>query len=114
MFKLTKAFTHNDRRPLRRGMKSHKCPGRLAVLAWAFILSVTLTLQPGATHAQVLYGSLTGNVTDSAGAAGPAATVPALKRGTHGLYGERNHQRGIFPFTDPLSAVHQATIPGPG
>src|SRR4051812_4366326 len=112
MFQLTRAFTHRvesheDRRSVREvsrprqshphdaavateggplsgsGAQSHKRPRLFAVLAWAFILSVTSLTLPAATHAQVLYGSLTGNVTDSAGAAVPGATVTALNTATN-------------------------------
>src|ERR1044071_9512126 len=83
MFQPTKDFMRrvegqNDRRPVRPETNSHRRFSLLPLLAWALVLSVTSLTLPGATHAQVLYGSLTGNVTDSAGAAVPGATVTAL------------------------------------
>ena len=126
MFQLTKAFarrveSQNDLRPVReggplpvRGTKSHNCSRLLAVLAWAFILSVTSLTLPGATHAQVLYGSLTGNVTDSAGAAVPGATVTVVNTGTNLSKETTTNDEGIYQFSDLLPGVYKVTITGTG
>src|ERR1044072_971160 len=105
MFQLTRAFTRrvesqHDEQPVQEvgrlrqsrphatadipkvslhsgwGAKSYNCSRLLAVLACRFILYVTSLTLPGTTHAQVLYGSLTGNVTDSAGGGGAAPARP--------------------------------------
>src|SRR5829696_8237233 len=129
MFQLTRAFTRrvesqNDRRPARevsrlrqsrthaaaeatgggscsgRGSQTGEHSGPLAVLACAFILSVTSLALPGATHAQVLYGSLTGNVTDSAGASVPGATVSAVNNATNVSKETTTNGEGIYQFSD--------------
>ena len=71
--------------------------------------------------AQVLYGTLTGNVTDSSGAAVPAATIVALNTGTgisrqatsddHGVYVFNDLQAGPYKIT--VSAPSFATVVGP-
>src|SRR5918999_3548204 len=119
MFQLTKAFTRhaesqNDRRPVRRETKSQNCPRLLAVMAWALVLSVTSLTLPGAARAQVLYGSLTGNVTDSAGAAVPGATVTAVNAGTNVSKETTTNDEGIYQFSDLLPGVYKVSITGTG
>ncbi|MBV8857972.1 MAG: TonB-dependent receptor [Acidobacteria bacterium] len=119
MFQLTKAFTRpaerrRDRRPNRLGIKSHKDSGRFVALAWALVLSVTSLTLPGAARAQVLYGSLTGNVTDSAGAAVPGASVTALNTGTNVSKETTTNEEGIYQFSDLLPGVYKVTIGGKG
>src|SRR5215212_11274917 len=119
MFQLTKAFTRraesqNKRRQVRRGIKSRKCPGRFAVLAWTLILSVTSLTLPGAARAQVLYGSLMGNVNDSAGAAVPGATVTAFNNATNVSKETTTNGEGIYQFSDLLPGVYKVTVSGTG
>lgn len=143
MFQLTGALTrragsHKERRPIqevtrlrqtRPGVKAEIPQGRplpclgtksrnssrlLALLAWAFILSATSLTLPGATHAQVLYGSLTGNVTDSAGAAVRGATVTAVNNGTNVSRETVTNEEGIYQFSDLLPGVYKVTIAGAG
>jgi hypothetical protein len=81
-------------------------------------LALVVFLLPCAVHAQLLYGSLTGNVTDPTGAAIAAAKVEALNTGTgvhsetatddHGLYRFSNIQAG--PYTITVSAKSFATF----
>jgi hypothetical protein len=51
---------------------------------WAFLVPLVALalLLPPLTHAQTLYGTLIGNVTDSTGAAVAGATVVATDAGT--------------------------------
>ena len=51
-------------------------------LKWLGLLALTILLVPTAIRAQVLYGSLTGTVTDPKGAAVPGVTVAAQNVGT--------------------------------
>jgi hypothetical protein len=72
-------------------------------------LALVVLLLPCAAHAQVLYGSLTGNVNDPTGATIPGATVEALNQETgvhsqtttdeHGLYRFNNIQAGLYKVT---------------
>ncbi len=143
MFQLTRAFTRrvesqNDRRSARevsrlrqsrprsaagataggsfsgRGTKTGEYSGLFAVLTCAFILSVTSLTLPGATRAQVLYGSLTGNITDSAGASVPGATVWAVNNGTNVSKETTTNGEGIYQFSDLLPGVYKVTISGTG
>ena len=82
---------------------SQRCVSLVLALALVFLLL------PCAVDAQVLYGSLTGNVTDPTGAAIPGAKVEALNTGTgvrsetatddHGLYRFTNIQAGLYTVT---------------
>ncbi len=143
MFQLTRAFTRrvesqNDRRPARevrrlQQSRPHSAAGATAggsfsgrrtkigeysrlftALTCAFILSVTSLMLPGATHAQVLYGSLTGNITDSAGASVPGATVSAVNNGTNVSKETTTNGEGIYQFSDLLPGVYKVTISGTG
>ncbi|MEO7142118.1 MAG: carboxypeptidase-like regulatory domain-containing protein, partial [Bryobacteraceae bacterium] len=70
------------------------------------------------SHAQVLYGSITGNVTDATGAAVPAAKVEAVNTATgvakqttaddHGIYLVSDLQTGTYKVT--ISAASFATV----
>ncbi|MGA8578673.1 MAG: carboxypeptidase regulatory-like domain-containing protein, partial [Bryobacteraceae bacterium] len=72
-------------------------------------LALVVLLLPCAVNAQVLYGSLTGNVTDPTGAAIPGAKVEAVNTGTgvhneavtdeHGIYRFNNIQAGLYTVT---------------
>jgi outer membrane receptor protein involved in Fe transport len=62
----------------------------------------------------VLYGSLTGNVTDSAGAAVPGATVSAVNTGTNVSRETTTNEEGIYQFSDLLPGVYKVTISGTG
>ncbi len=60
-----------------------------AVSLLCLLLGVVLSTQPAT--AQVLYGSLTGTVTDPTGAALPNATVQTLNTGT-GMVKKHDHR----------------------
>jgi hypothetical protein len=97
---------------------SHRFPSFATLLASAVILLCGLNR----TQAQVLYGTLTGNVTDSSGAAVPSAKVIALNEGTginrqavsddHGVYVFNDLQAGSYKIT--VSAPSFATVNEPG
>src|SRR5580700_9868737 len=97
---------------------SHRFPSFATLLASAVILLCGLNR----TQAQVLYGTLTGNVTDSSGAAVPSAKVIALNEGTginrqavsddHGVYVFHDLQAGSYKIT--VSAPSFATVNEPG
>jgi Carboxypeptidase regulatory-like domain len=70
-------------------------------------------LLPGPMLAQVLYGSLTGNVTDQSGAAVPAAKVEAVNTAT-GLTREGTvDDHGLYLLEDLPAGVYNVTISAP-
>src|ERR1700722_19693414 len=75
------------------------------------ILSVAV-LAPAA-YSQVLYGSLTGSVTDSSGAGVPAAKVEATNTLTGVVKLASTDDRGIYQFNDLQPGVYRVTISAP-
>ncbi|MGD0840414.1 MAG: carboxypeptidase-like regulatory domain-containing protein, partial [Candidatus Acidiferrales bacterium] len=69
---------------------------------------------PIAAHAQVLYGDLTGNVTDTSGAVVAGAAVHAVNNGTGADHVTKTDDRGIFEFTDLEPGVYKLTITATG
>ena len=60
--------------------------------------------------AQVLYGTLTGNVIDPAGAIVPGAHVEALNQGTNVASEASTDERGIYRFTDLQIGLYKVTV----
>jgi hypothetical protein len=60
--------------------------------------------------AQVLYGSLTGNVTDPAGAAVPGVHVEALAQDTNVKSETNTDEHGIYRFTNLLPGPYRVTV----
>src|SRR5881397_2414490 len=80
------------------------------------ILAALLTVFLGETaslHAQVLYGSLTGNVTDASGSAVPGAKVEALNTATGIAKQSATDERGTYIFTDLQPGAYRVTISAP-
>jgi len=61
-------------------------------------------------HAQVLYGSLTGNVTDPAGAAVPGVHVEAVNQGTNVKSETDTDVRGVYRFTNLQEGMYKITV----
>ncbi len=76
---------------------------------WLAILLMALCL-PRAADAQVLYGTLTGNVTDTTGAVAVGATVQALNVGTNVAKTATTDDRGVYLFSDLQPGVYTVTI----
>src|SRR5437867_1592041 len=76
-------------------------------------LAVALAAMPGALYAQVLYGSLTGNVTDASGGAVPGARVEALNAGTGIAKEAVTDDRGAYLFTDLQTGAYKLTVSAP-
>ena len=81
---------------------------RLVLLV--LLLTVAAVFWPSTAAAQVLYGSLTGSVTDSSQAAIPGASVQALNTGTGVLKQTTTNPAGIYSFSDLLPGVYKVTI----
>jgi hypothetical protein len=80
------------------------------LLAGFWVLLFISSMSPGAARAQVLYGSLTGNVTDPSGAAVPGAHVVALDTGKGATRTATTDDRGIYLFVELVPGVYKVTI----
>ena len=94
-----------------------RCPVLNRSYAAAFqlvtALAINLIIHPG-VHAQVLYGSLVGNVTDSAGAAVPRAAVVLTNRATALVRRATSDDRGQYSFNDLQMGDYDATVSATG
>src|SRR5260370_20947542 len=88
------------------GVQSHTsdlCATGRGLVRWlvAVVLMVTAALlAPERADAQVLYGSIVGNVSDSSSAAVPKATVTAINKGTNQSREVITNDSGSYSFTD--------------
>jgi hypothetical protein len=73
---------------------------------------VLLAIFFGATsaHAQVLYGSLTGTVTDSAGAVIPNAAVTVTNQGTGEVRATKSDAQGNYELLDVLPGAYTVSV----
>src|ERR1017187_772078 len=78
----------------------------LSLLLSSFVLPFT-------APAQVLYGSLTGNVTDKTGAAVPNAKVEVTNIGTGIAKQTATDDRGVFLIQDVQAGIYKLTIGAP-
>lgn len=67
-------------------------------------------LTPDAIVAQVLYGSITGTVTDASQSAVPGATVQAVNTGTGLTRAATTNEDGIYLFSDLQPGIYRVTI----
>ncbi|HEV3197927.1 MAG TPA: TonB-dependent receptor [Bryobacteraceae bacterium] len=77
------------------------------VICAAMLLAIALVPH---CDAQVLYGSLTGNVTDPASAAVPGAHVEAVNLGTNVKGETETDERGIYRFTNLQTGLYKVTV----
>ena len=78
-----------------------------------FALAVSASLLPASLQAQVLYGSITGNVTDKSGLPIAVARVEAADMGT-GVAKQTNvDQHGAFAFNDLQPGTYKVTVSAP-
>ncbi|MGD0201353.1 MAG: carboxypeptidase regulatory-like domain-containing protein, partial [Bryobacteraceae bacterium] len=73
-------------------------------------MSLALLALSGTAQAQVLYGSLTGLVTDASGAIVPGAAVQALNTGTGVARQATTNEQGIYLFSDLQPGVYSVTV----
>src|SRR5947208_1184085 len=82
-----------------------------ATLSVAAVVALALWASPDS--AQVLYGSLTGNVTDASGSAVPGAKVEALNTATGIVKQTATDERGTYLFSDLQPGAYKITISAP-
>ncbi len=74
----------------------------------SLLLALTALLQPA--NAQVLYGSVTGNVSDQSGATVPGATVTLTNQGTGQVREAMTSEDGTYTITNVLPGVYDLKI----
>ncbi len=87
--------------------------GRFVSLPACLMALVGILTTPRTGQAQVLYGSLTGNVTDTSGAAFPGARVEALNVGAGVAHQVTADGKGVYLFTELLPGTYKLTISAP-
>jgi len=95
--------------PFQAHTTSRKATGALIAL-----LTLLFCLISGTAVAQVLYGSLTGNVTDASGAILPNAHVEALDVQTGVSASLTTDAQGVYRFTNLQQGVYRVTISATG
>src|SRR5712691_8677859 len=88
-------------------ISAHTC--RRITVRLLIVLLVALVV-PCGTHAQVLYGSLTGNVTDQKGAAIPGAKVEVTNVNTGDNRSVTTDDRGGYTISDLQVGVYKITV----
>src|SRR4051812_6276342 len=85
--------------------------GRVAAfIATAAALAILTT---SGVKAQTLYGSLTGNITDTSGAAIPGAKIEAVNQGTSTVKTVVTDERGAYLLSDLQPGTYKVTISAP-
>ena len=84
-------------------------PGAIRTSLMAFAL-LALFLGSIAAHAQILYGSLTGTVTDKTGAVIPNATVTITNQGTGEVRTAKGNGVGEYSILDVLPGAYTLSI----
>jgi hypothetical protein len=78
------------------------------------LILILVAALPVAARAQVLYGSLTGSVTDSTGASVAGAKVRALNVGTNVAKEAATDARGAYIFSDLIPGQYEVTFEAAG
>src|SRR5215469_16092718 len=82
---------------------------RIELAVWGCLLLAASSLD-----GQVLYGSLTGNVTDPSGAAIPQASVEARSVGTGVARATVTDSRGVYTFNDVAQGTYKVSVAANG
>src|SRR3954454_22352777 len=82
-------------------------------LPLAVLAAVTFFAFVNSAPAQVLYGSLTGNVTDASGAAIPGVKVEAVNGATGAAKQSVTDEHGTYLFSDLQPGTYKVTIAAP-
>ncbi|HEY2014199.1 MAG TPA: TonB-dependent receptor, partial [Bryobacteraceae bacterium] len=83
---------------------------RLSALVPCLALLLAVCISQHAASAQVLYGSLTGNVLDPSGAAVPSAKVEAVNAGTGVIRQTNTDERGVYQFNNVEAGIYKVTV----
>jgi hypothetical protein len=73
-------------------------------------LTIFILAAASTAHAQVLYGTLTGNVSDPTSAVLPGAHVEAVNLGTNVKTEGNTDERGIYRFTNLQPGLYKVTV----
>src|SRR6266542_799791 len=85
-------------------------PTRSSIMARLLVLVLLVLAAPQATLSQVLYGSLTGDVTDQKGAAVPGVTVEARHVGTSATRETTTDGNGVYQFSGLQPGTYSVTF----
>lgn len=89
---------------------THRCRSLSECLLSACLALIVLTLMTVSGHAQVLYGSITGNVTDTSGAVVPGATVTILHKETGRSREGVTDANGGYDFPTVLAGTYSVKV----
>ena len=81
---------------------------RIAIRCSVGLLAMSFAYQ--AAQAQVLYGTLTGNVTDPAGAVVPRVHVEVTDQNTNVKHETNTDERGVYRFSDLQPGSYQVSV----
>src|SRR5690606_2721389 len=93
------------------GILSWGLPFRMATLIIALIFASAL---PNLCHAQVLYGSMVGNVKDETGGAIPGADVTIINNDTNLTRHGVTNEVGLYNFPTVPSGTYTLRVSMPG
>src|SRR5947209_4482275 len=80
---------------------------RCAIVLFAFCVAIP------SGSAQVLYGTLTGNVTDPSSAAVPGAKVEATNVETGAVRNANSDERGVYLFSNVQAGLYRVAVTAP-
>src|ERR1035437_6147074 len=86
---------------------------RVGNVTWGFALALifgAMAIAVPSARAQVLYGSITGTVTDASGAVIPAITVTVTNQGTGEVRSTKANDQGVYNVLDVLPGIYTLSI----
>lgn len=79
----------------------------------AAVIAAVFAIFPMNLSAQTLYGSLTGNISDTSGAAIPGAKIEAVNTGTSAIKITSTDERGAYLISDLQPGTYRVTVSAP-